>query len=121
MTASAGSWSDRSASPRFIIATDVPPHDAAQVEDIRQACAPVLGFDPDLRLAPIDDLRIEPGRETFVIPAALDFSLCQRESLGYVLAETRRKYPDAVIHHDDVDPGHPLVVGALSDQIASAS
>jgi hypothetical protein len=125
MTASAGSWPERSASPRFIIATDVRPLDAAwstseaQIEDIRQACAQVLGFDPDVQLAWFEDLRVEPGRETFVIPAALDFSLCQRESLGHMLAEARR-HPETVVHHDDVDCGHPLVVGAFADQIGRA-
>jgi hypothetical protein len=105
--------------PRFIIASDcaAPP---VQAEDVRQACARVLGFDPDVRLAPIEDLPIEGGTETFVIPAALDFSLCQREELGRLLGEARRKHLDAVIHHDDVDPGHPLVVGAFVDQVGRA-
>ena len=105
--------------PRFIIASDLGAS-SSQVEDVRQACARVLGFDPDVRLAPIGDLPIEAGIETFVIPAALDFSLCQREELGRVLGEARRKRPDAVIHHDDVDPGHPLVVGAFVDQVGRA-
>ena len=125
MAASAANWSERNASPGFHPrhrrAAAPPAWRAcvAQTEDIRQACARVLGFDPDLRLATIDDLRIEPGRETFVIPVALDFSLCQRESLGQVLAEARR-HPETAVHHDDVDCGHPLVVGALADQIGRA-
>src|ERR1035438_5865276 len=105
--------------PRFIIVSDLGAS-SSQVEDVRQACARVLGFDPDLRFAPIEDLPIEGGTETFVIPAALEFSLCQREELGRLLAEARRKHPDAVIHHDDVDPGHPLVVGAFVDQVGRA-
>ena len=105
--------------PRFIIVCDFAAP-LSQVVDVRQACARVLGFDPDLRIAPINDLPIEAGMETFVIPAALDFSLCQREELGRLLGETRRKHPDAVIHHDDVDPGHPLVVGAFVDQVGRA-
>jgi hypothetical protein len=105
--------------PRFIIAGDLGAS-SSQFEDIREACARVLRFDPDLRFAPINDLPIEAGMETFVIPAALDFSLCQREQLGQLLAEARRKHRDAVIYHDDVDPGHPLVVSAFVDQLGRA-
>src|ERR1700693_468512 len=102
--------------PRFIVVSE-PRAASSQAEDVRQACARVLGFDPDVRFAPIEDLPIEAGMETFVIPAALDFSLDQREALGRLLAEARRRHPDTVVHHDDVDPGHPLVVGAFADQI----
>jgi len=112
--------------PRFIIASDLPPGGpvwakaSAQIEDIRKASAGVLGFDPDVQLAPMDALGIEAGVETFVIPAAFEFGLCQREALGRSLAEARRQYPDAAIHHDDVDAGHPLLVGALADQVGRA-
>jgi hypothetical protein len=105
--------------PRFIIAGDLGAS-SSQVEELRQACARILRFDPDVRFAPINDLPIEGGMETFVIPAALDFSLCQREELGRLLAEARRKHRDAVIYHDDVDPGHPLVVSAFVDQVGRA-
>jgi len=90
------------------------------MEEVRQACARVLGFDPDVQLAPMEALPIEAELETFIIPAAFDFSLCQRESLGRSVAEARRQHPDAVIHHDDVDRGHPLVVGALADRVGRA-
>jgi len=112
-------WRDGGRVARFIIASDFAAP-AVQLEGVRQACARVLGFDPDVRLAAVEDLQIEAGAETFVIPAALDFSLCQREQLGRVLGEARREHPDAVIHHDDVDPGHPLVVGAFADQVGRA-
>src|SRR5580704_2096209 len=122
-TASAESWCSL---PRFIIASDIAPHGPtwaaalAQMEEVRQACARVLGFDPDVQLAPMEALPIEAELEIYIIPAAFDFSLCQRESLGRSVAEARRQHPDAVIHHDDVDPGHPLVVGALADQVGRA-
>jgi hypothetical protein len=108
--------------PRFIIASDLPPTDAAvaQVEDIRRDCARLLGFDPDVRLAAGDELPIEADDEVFVVPAALEFNLCQRETLGRVLAEARRGHPGAVIHHDDVDPGNALVVGAFADKVGRA-
>jgi sirohydrochlorin ferrochelatase len=59
-------------------------------------------------------------REIFVLPTALDFNLLQRESLGRAIGEARRANPQLTIHHDDVDPTHPLVVQALADQVARA-
>ncbi len=122
MIASAGNSSD----PEFLILSDLRPHDAAwplaaaQIEDVRAACARVLGFNPNVRLEHIGEMRTQPGRETFLLPAALDFSLWDRDSLGQRIAEERRNHADTVIHHDDVDPGHPLVVEALSFQTAMA-
>src|ERR1700730_3266240 len=116
----------RTASPLFLILSDLPRHGAAwplaaaQIAAIRDACTGVLGFEPDVRLAPAAEMLAQPEGETFVIPAALDFSLRERDSLGQRLAEERRKLPNAVIHHDDVDPGHPLVVETLGLQVARA-
>ncbi len=123
--------------PAFIIATDLRSSDAdwpaalAQLADIRAACARVLGFDPHLSLAsmpshagdaqPIESLEsvlrdtARASTEIFVIPAALDFSLWQREALGQLLAEARREHPGVAIHHDDVDLAHPLLVAALAE------
>lgn len=125
MTASAANSSE------FLIASDLRPCDSAwtpalaQMEDVRKACASVLGFDPRVRLVsvpshPGERFDMELGRDSFVIPAALDFSLWQRETLGQLLAEARRGDPNTVVHHDDVDSGHPLVVDALADQAARA-
>lgn len=105
--------------PRFLIISD-PGASQAQTEDIRQACAGILGFDPDVRMATLDNLPFEAETETFVIPAALDFSVIHRETLGRAVAESRRGHADVAIHHDDVDPGHPLVVGAFADQAGRA-
>lgn len=125
--------------PEFILATDLPPCGAAwaaavaQVSDIRQACARVLGFEPEVTLAsmpghpgetePAPSLRQairtavqRDAHGIFVIPGALDFSLWQREALGQLLAAARRDHASVVIHHDDVDPGHPLVVGAFAER-----
>lgn len=90
------------------------------MENVRAASARVLGFDPEIRLEPIGEMRAHPGRETFVIPAALDFSLWERDALGQWISEKRREHPDVLIHHDDVDPGHPLVVDALGCQAVQA-
>jgi sirohydrochlorin ferrochelatase len=125
--------------PAFIIATDLRTCDAdrtasaAQIGEVCAASARILGFDPDFSLAsmpghagdaePNESLRnvlARAGRdhsEIFVLPATLDFSLWQRDALGQLLAEARREHPGAVIHHDDVDLGHPLLVSALAEQI----
>lgn len=126
MTALVESWSEETAAPVFLVLSGFDPSHAAwplaaaQIEEVRAACARVLGFDPDVRLVPIGDVRAQPGGETFLIPAALDFSLWERDSLGQRIAEERRNHSGAVIHHDDVDPCHPLVVEALSFQAARA-
>jgi hypothetical protein len=122
-------WSNMTASaansPEFLIASDLTPGHPAwpaaltQIEDIRQECARILGFDPCVALQPIEEMVLEPGCETFVIPAALDFSLLNRESLGRKLAEARR-HPNTAIYHDDVDPGHPLVIRAFADVVGRA-
>jgi hypothetical protein len=126
MTASAVNSPETRAAPAFVILSDLQPNHPAwasasrQVEDVRAASARVFGFDPDVRLEPIGEMRAHPGRETFVIPAALDFSLWERDALGQRLAETRREHPDILIHHDDVDPGHPLLIDALGCQAVRA-
>lgn len=114
----------RVASPLFLILSDLPKHSAAwshaeaQIGAIRDHCTPVLGFEPDVRLVQVGEMSAQPEGETFVIPAALDFGLWERDSLGQRLAEERRNLPAAIIHHDDVDPGHPLLVEALGLQAA---
>ena len=129
--------------PTFIIATELRPHTAewaealAQLHEVREASARILGFDPDVSMAsmrghpgdaePAASLRHAIGeaalrepREMFVLPAALDFSLWQRELLGQLLGEARREHPHLSIHHDDVDLGHPLLVSAFAERIGAA-
>ena len=62
----------------------------------------------------------QDAAEIFVLPAALDFNLWQREEIGRVLAEQRRARADVSIHHDDLDLGHPLVVQCFADCAARA-
>src|ERR1700688_2973603 len=106
MTASAESSLERRRAPAFLILTDLRPPDAAwpaaaaQIDDVRAACARVLGFDPEIRLASVGDFLAPPGGETFVIPAALDFSLWERDALGQRIAEQRRNHPDTLLYHD---------------------
>jgi hypothetical protein len=91
---------------------------------LTSACEPILGFRPAIELASIDSLPAAISRQgqggVFVLPTTLDFNLLQREALGHAIAEARRACPDLTIHHDDVDPTHPLVVQALADQAARA-
>ncbi|HLH41880.1 MAG TPA: hypothetical protein VKV74_02750 [Bryobacteraceae bacterium] len=86
--------------------------------EVRAACAKALGFDPDLRLNEAGEIWMGRGSETLVIPTALDMSLWEREAMGERVAEARRG--DKAVFHDDVDPGHPLVVQALALQAACA-
>jgi hypothetical protein len=108
--------------PEFQVLSDLPRGHAQwklaaeQMDAISAACAPVLGFDPRVRLVPIAEMSAREGGETFVLPAALDFSLWERETLGQKIAEARREPSGNVIFHDDVDPGHRLVVDALAIQ-----
>jgi hypothetical protein len=91
---------------------------------VASACEPILGFAPSVQVASVDSLAAVIASldtaEIFVLPTALDFNLLQRESLGRAIGEARRASPAMVLHHDDVDPTHPLVVQALADQVARA-
>jgi sirohydrochlorin ferrochelatase len=120
MTASAENSVNNAA---FVIATDLQPGDAAwptaeaQAVQISEESARILGFTPQVTLAAAPWNKLPIAREVFVLPAPLDFSLLQRETLGRALTEARREHPDVTIHHDDVDPGHPLIVTALVGQV----
>jgi hypothetical protein len=91
---------------------------------VASACEPILGFRPVVEVVSIDRLSFaiscDGPSEIFVLPTALDFNLLQREALGQAIVEGRRANPQLTIHHDDVDPAHPLVVQALADQVARA-
>jgi sirohydrochlorin ferrochelatase len=112
----------------IVLATDLQPHESAwrkaegQAREVALSCAPILGFEPVVCLATPQSLSqtIEGFEEIFVLPATMEFNLLQREALGRLLAEARRSRPDVVVHHDDVDPGHALVVDCLADQVAKA-
>jgi sirohydrochlorin ferrochelatase len=111
--------------PAFVIATDLQPCDAAwpdaeaQAAQVRDESARIVGFTPQVTLAAAPWNTLPSAREIFVLPAPLDFSLLQRETLGRALTEARREHPDVTIHHDDTDPGHPLIVTALVGQVGN--
>jgi sirohydrochlorin ferrochelatase len=86
---------------------------------VASACEPILGFRPSITLGPIDSISPLAGvEELFILPVSLDFHLLQREALGRAIGELRRSNPQLIVHHDDVDPAHPLLVEALADQVA---
>jgi hypothetical protein len=122
MTASAENSSSVAA---FVIATDLQPGDAAwpaaeaQAVEISEESARVLGVTPHVTLAAAPWNVLPRAREIFVFPAPLDFSLLQRETLGRALTEARRANTDVTIYHDDVDPGHPLIVTSLVGQVGN--
>jgi sirohydrochlorin ferrochelatase len=126
--------------PAFLLATDLQPHEADWPEAERQAAsvaaaaARILGFEPIVRVASVaaypgeavsgdslaEVLSQQEAAEVFVLPAALDFNLWQREEIGRVLAEQRRARADVSIYHDDLDLGHPLLVQCFADCAAHA-
>jgi len=104
-----------------------------QVEALAEPVGRILGFTPSVRLAslamhPAEDvgehglgevLHCEAAKgaaEIFVLPASLDWNVLQREAFGRTLAEFRRRSP-ALVFHDDVDPGHPLLVDCFAETI----
>jgi sirohydrochlorin ferrochelatase len=58
--------------------------------------------------------------EVFVVPSAFELNVWQRATLGQVLAESRRLRDTVTIHHDDVNPTHPLLVDCFVGQIVRA-
>ena len=53
----------------------------------------------------------------FVLPAAFDLNIWQRTTLGEEAGAARRRHPGVSIHHDTVDPTHPLLVDCFAGQI----
>lgn len=84
------------------------------------ASAPILGFWPSITFSSVDSIPPPAAGvgELFILPVALEFHLLQREALGRAIAELHRSSPLLVVHHDDIDPAHPLLVEALADQVA---
>jgi len=113
-----------------ILATDLEPHQPAwksaqdEARQVAASCAPILGFEPSIHVAARNALAqaidsAEDVSELFILPCSLEFGLLEREELGGVVAGARR-HNGVAIHHDDVDPGHPLIVECLADQAARA-
>jgi sirohydrochlorin ferrochelatase len=108
----------------FLLTADLRQHEVewreweAYAETVAAATAPLLGFTPQVRAAALDEtlyqsLAAAAGQdvaEILILPVSPDLNLLEREMLGRVLAEARRAHPAVAIHHDDIDPGDPLLV-----------
>ena len=130
------------AATAFIVATDTQPGGAAWVGTEAQAAslemfaARLLGFIPRMRTAWLpdgqpDDSTYDLGRvmdqeiaggasELFVLPSAFELNVWQRARLGQVFSEARRRHSRVLVHHDDVNPTHPLLVDCFTGQIVDA-
>lgn len=129
--------------PAFLIATDLLPKHPdwnralTQAESLAGPVARIMGFNPRVQLCSLamhaaDDagecsldrvLHREAGsgaRELFVLPAALEWNLWQREAFGRSLAEFRRGHGNVPVFHDDVDCCHPLLVECFAEAVAKA-
>jgi len=127
----------------IIVTSDVQPGGAAwasveaQAASLGTFAARALGFDPDMRTAwlpsqPTDDgglhhvsrvmdAEIAGGAcDIFVIPLVFELNVWQRTTLGEVLSEARRCKDPVSIHHDDVNPTHPLLVDCFAGQVLQA-
>lgn len=89
--------------------------------ELRRELGPVLGFEPEVHFVDLETnlpatLRSLDGGEAFILPAALEWNLWQREKLGQIVAEARRANSSIAIHHDDPDPCDSLIVDALAER-----
>ena len=67
---------------------------------------------------PSDDAEIAGGAsELFVIRLVFELNVWQRTALGAVLSEARHRKDSVSIHHDDVNPTHPLLVDCLAGEV----
>ncbi len=126
------------AGPAFVVLLDGREQlGAAQgvIADLGALCEPILGFAPCLEgvamsedgvpplagnsLAHVDEALsrlCEAGHAPiFLLPAALDLSVAFKQLLGASMREATRRFPELQVFCDDVDPCHPLLVGAFVD------
>lgn len=129
--------------PAFLLATDLRPGGDAWVSTLAQASAlevslsPIIGFTPRVELAwlperdsedptdhhlgrVIDCVAAEGAAEVFVLPKPFELNLGQRVLLGEEVVMARRRHASLSIHHDTVDPCHPLLIDCLSGQLLRA-
>jgi hypothetical protein len=88
---------------------------------VKIAAVPTRPVEDEHQLANVVDREIAQGAaELFVLPAAFELNIWQRMQLGQTLGEARRRHQAVPIHHDDINPTHPLLVNCLADQILRA-
>ncbi|MFT5126639.1 MAG: hypothetical protein ACI8W8_000234 [Rhodothermales bacterium] len=117
--------------PVFVILSDATPGgelwqaQAAWGAGLPETCAPVLGFEPEIRLVPLPRNPGDPvdgldvgERDLFLLPAMAEFSLYQKQCLAELAATARRS--GGTVYHDDVDAAHPLLLDAYVNACANA-
>ena len=129
------------AGPVFILASEIEPATICWTKAEEQAsrlaafATRLLGFSASARLAvlptrPADDRHSlaqaiereisEGASEVFVLPLVFELNIWQRTLLGQTLSEIRRIHQAVSIHHDDINPSHPLLVDCFADKILQA-
>jgi sirohydrochlorin ferrochelatase len=131
------------AQPVVVLATDLRPEEAAWAHAEAQAatlgafverslgvtprvdlaCLPVRAMDDpgERRLGQVIDRQVGDGTSVvFVLPTHFDLNVWQRTMLGEELSAARRRHPAVSMHHDSVDPAHPLLVDCFTGQILQA-
>jgi sirohydrochlorin ferrochelatase len=129
--------------PLFLIATELSAHDAAWpraqavAATVAGAAAPILGFDPDVRLASLasegpgpggglpgeavaamlDEAAAQGRTLAFILPAVLDLGAFQRQALAELVRESQRRSPALAVHYDDVDPCHRHLIQAFAEAL----
>lgn len=87
------------------------------------ACLPARSMDDlgERHLGRVIDRLVGDGSSLlFVLPTALDLNIWQRTMLGDELGAARRRHAGVSIHHDAVDPTHPLLVDCFVGQVLKA-
>jgi sirohydrochlorin ferrochelatase len=128
------------ASPVILLATDLSPRDTAweftkaQAESLRAFAERTLGVPTRVDLACLPARSMDdPGEHhlgraidrsvgdepslLFVLPTTFDLNIWQRTMLGEEVGAARRRHPGVSIHHDTVDPTHPLLVDCFAGQV----
>ncbi|HET7238612.1 MAG TPA: hypothetical protein VFI76_06275 [Terrimicrobiaceae bacterium] len=127
--------------PVFILATEIESGGQSWAKAEKQAASlaafasRLLGFTARVTLAAfparplgqenllaqtIDREITQGATQVFVLPVGFEFNIWQRMVLGQTLSEARRLHPGVSMHHDDIDPTHPLLVDCLVDQVLKA-
>jgi hypothetical protein len=128
--------------PVFILATELEPGSASWAKAEGQAASLAVSATRLLGLSAKAQLGVLPARpaekdqhqlaqviereidqggsELFVLPLAFELNIWQRTLLGETLSEIRRLHRGVSIHHDDVDPSHPLLLDCFVGQVLQA-
>jgi hypothetical protein len=86
------------------------------------ACLPARSMEDagEFHISRVIDRHAGDGAVIFVLPATFELNLWQRTLLGEELGASRRRHGGISIHHDSVDPAHPLLVECFTSLILGA-